>query len=125
MKDLSLCSIVPFDRYGAVMALTDIKTPISIAKSILQKCVHNVLAGEGALQFAVSQGFHKCSRDIIDEEGSGGDGVVRYIVLCTRIKVHRCHSIIFSIVFLSSQQHLVDCFSILHLMFKLLLRIRL
>eukprot|EP00596_Hydrurales_sp_CCMP1899_P008952 CAMPEP_0119041298 /NCGR_PEP_ID=MMETSP1177-20130426/11512_1 /TAXON_ID=2985 /ORGANISM="Ochromonas sp, Strain CCMP1899" /LENGTH=370 /DNA_ID=CAMNT_0007007229 /DNA_START=242 /DNA_END=1354 /DNA_ORIENTATION=- len=59
-------------RYGAVMALTDIKTPISIAKSILQKCVHNVLAGEGALQFAVSQGFHKCSRDIIDEEGSGG-----------------------------------------------------
>jgi hypothetical protein len=29
---------------------------------------------------------------------------VRYIVLCTRIKVHRYHSIIFSIVFSSSQQ---------------------
>jgi N4-(beta-N-acetylglucosaminyl)-L-asparaginase len=63
-------------RYGAVMALTDIKTPISIAKSILEKCVHNVLAGEGALQFAVSQGFHKCSRDVIDEDGSEGDGVL-------------------------------------------------
>jgi hypothetical protein len=29
--------------------------------------------------------------------------LVRYIVLCTRIKVHRYHSIIFSIVFSSSQ----------------------
>jgi isoaspartyl peptidase/L-asparaginase-like protein (Ntn-hydrolase superfamily) len=63
-------------RYGAVMALTDIKTPISIAKRILEKCVHNVLAGEGALQFAVSQGFHKCSRDINDKDGSGGDSVL-------------------------------------------------
>lgn len=46
-------------RYGAVMALSDIRTPISVARSILEKSPHNILVGEGALEWAVKQGFKK------------------------------------------------------------------
>jgi hypothetical protein len=38
------------------------------------------------------------------QQQSDDTGAVRYIVLCTRIKVHCYHSIIFSILFSSSQQ---------------------
>jgi len=46
-------------RYGAVMALSDIRTPISVARSILERSPHNILVGEGALEWAVKQGFRK------------------------------------------------------------------
>ena len=48
-------------RYGAVMALTKISTPISVARTILEKCVHNVLVGEGALKWAYENGFQEDS----------------------------------------------------------------
>lgn len=44
-------------RYGAVMCLQNIKNPISVARSIMEKCVHNILIGNGALQWALSHGF--------------------------------------------------------------------
>lgn len=44
-------------RYGAVMCLQNIKNPISVARSILEKCVHNILIGDGALQWALNHGF--------------------------------------------------------------------
>ena len=46
-------------RYGAVMGLTDILNPISVARTVMDKCIHNVLVGEGALKWALSQGFVK------------------------------------------------------------------
>jgi len=44
-------------RYGAVMALKNIKTPISVARSIMEKCVHNIICGDGAMKWAIDNGF--------------------------------------------------------------------
>lgn len=46
-------------RYGAVMALRDIKTPISVARSVLENSPHNIIVAEGALEWALSQGFRR------------------------------------------------------------------
>lgn len=43
-------------RYGAVMALKNC-LPISVARSVMEKCVHNVLVGDGALKWALDNGF--------------------------------------------------------------------
>lgn len=42
---------------GAVMALQNIKHPISVARLVMEKTPHVILAGDGALQFALEQGF--------------------------------------------------------------------
>lgn len=42
---------------GAVSFLQGIKHPISVAKLVLQKTPHVMLSGEGALEFALSEGF--------------------------------------------------------------------
>ena len=42
---------------GAVAFLEDIKHPISVARAVMEKTPHVLLAGEGARQFALSQGF--------------------------------------------------------------------
>lgn len=44
-------------RYGAVMALQDIANPISVARTVMEKCIHNVLVGDGAQKWALSNGF--------------------------------------------------------------------
>ena len=44
-------------RYGAVMCLQQIRNPISVAKSIMEHCVHNILSGDGAQKWAVDHGF--------------------------------------------------------------------
>jgi N4-(beta-N-acetylglucosaminyl)-L-asparaginase len=54
-------------RYGAVMGLQKIKNPISVARSVLEQCVHNVLVGEGALQWAVDHGF-EASDEVLTED---------------------------------------------------------
>lgn len=46
-------------NYGAVMCLQDIRFPISVARSIMENCPHNILAGSGALKWALSNGFTK------------------------------------------------------------------
>ena len=44
---------------GAVAFLQHIKTPISVARQVMEKTPHVMLAGEGALQFALANGFKK------------------------------------------------------------------
>jgi N4-(beta-N-acetylglucosaminyl)-L-asparaginase len=46
-------------RCGAVAALEDIDHPISVARRVMEDTPHVMLVGEGAQQFAVSQGFKK------------------------------------------------------------------
>ena len=44
---------------GAVAFLQHIKNPISVARQVMEKTPHVMLAGEGALQFALANGFKK------------------------------------------------------------------
>ncbi|MFI5156984.1 MAG: isoaspartyl peptidase/L-asparaginase family protein, partial [Chitinophagales bacterium] len=44
---------------GSVMCLEYIVHPISVARMVMEKTPHVVLAGEGALQFALANGFKK------------------------------------------------------------------
>eukprot|EP00607_Mallomonas_marina_P008118 CAMPEP_0182424116 /NCGR_PEP_ID=MMETSP1167-20130531/10241_1 /TAXON_ID=2988 /ORGANISM="Mallomonas Sp, Strain CCMP3275" /LENGTH=402 /DNA_ID=CAMNT_0024603665 /DNA_START=58 /DNA_END=1266 /DNA_ORIENTATION=+ len=44
-------------RYGAVMCLQNITHPISVARNIMENCIHNVLSGDGALKYALENGF--------------------------------------------------------------------
>jgi N4-(beta-N-acetylglucosaminyl)-L-asparaginase len=44
---------------GAVMCLEHIKNPVSVARAVMEKTPHIFLTGDGALQFALSQGFKK------------------------------------------------------------------
>ena len=44
-------------RCGAVAALEHIAHPISVARLVMEKTPHVMLVGEGALQFALQQGF--------------------------------------------------------------------
>jgi N4-(beta-N-acetylglucosaminyl)-L-asparaginase len=46
-------------RCGAVAALEHIAHPISVARLVMEKTPHVLLVGEGALQFALEQGFKK------------------------------------------------------------------
>ncbi len=46
-------------RCGAVAALEHIAHPISVARRVMEKTPHVLLVGEGALQFALSEGFPK------------------------------------------------------------------
>jgi N4-(beta-N-acetylglucosaminyl)-L-asparaginase len=44
---------------GSVMCLPSILHPISVARMVMEKTPHIILAGEGALQFALANGFDK------------------------------------------------------------------
>jgi len=44
---------------GSVMCLEDIVHPISVARLVMEKTPHIILAGEGALQFALANGFKR------------------------------------------------------------------
>lgn len=54
---LDACIMNEQHQCGSVLALERIKHPISVARSVMEKTPHVVLAGEGAQQFALSQGF--------------------------------------------------------------------
>lgn len=56
---LDACIMDEQGRCGAVACLTHIKHPISVARRVMEKTPHVMLVGEGALQFALSQGFTK------------------------------------------------------------------
>lgn len=47
----------PTHRAGAVAALEKIATPISVARRVMEKTYHTLLAGEDALRFALEEGF--------------------------------------------------------------------
>ena len=44
-------------RCGSVMALREIATPISVARAVMEKTRHVQLVGDGAVQFALENGF--------------------------------------------------------------------
>jgi N4-(beta-N-acetylglucosaminyl)-L-asparaginase len=44
-------------RSGAVVALQGIATPIAVARRVMERTTHGMLAGENARRFAVAQGF--------------------------------------------------------------------
>ena len=56
---LDACIMDELGNCGAVLALEHIKHPISVARKVMEKTPHVMLAGEGALQFALEQGFKK------------------------------------------------------------------
>jgi N4-(beta-N-acetylglucosaminyl)-L-asparaginase len=56
---LDACIMNEEGNCGSVAFLEHIKHPISVARLVMEKTPHVMLVGEGALQFALSQGFKK------------------------------------------------------------------
>lgn len=56
---LDACIMDEFGNCGSVAALEYILHPISVARRVMEKTPHVMLAGDGALQFALEQGFKK------------------------------------------------------------------
>jgi len=56
---LDACIMDEKGNCGSVMCLEHIKHPISVARLVMEKTPHVILAGNGALQFALEHGFKK------------------------------------------------------------------
>jgi isoaspartyl peptidase/L-asparaginase-like protein (Ntn-hydrolase superfamily) len=56
---LDACIMAPDGNCGSVCALEHIMHPVSVAKAVMEKTPHVILVGDGALEFALSQGFKK------------------------------------------------------------------
>ena len=56
---LDSCIMDEFANIGSVACLEYIKHPVSVARAVMEKTPHVMLVGDGALQFALSQGFVK------------------------------------------------------------------
>jgi N4-(beta-N-acetylglucosaminyl)-L-asparaginase len=56
---LDACIMDEFSNIGSVACLEFIKHPISVARAVMEKTPHVMLVGDGALQFAIEQGFKK------------------------------------------------------------------
>jgi len=54
---LDACIMDEKGNAGSVVYLRNIKHPVSVARMVMERTPHVILAGEGALKFAVSQGF--------------------------------------------------------------------
>ena len=56
---LDACIMDEYYNCGSVMCLEHIMHPISVARMVMEKTPHIILAGDGALQFALANGFTK------------------------------------------------------------------
>jgi len=56
---LDACIMDELANCGAVAGLEHIMHPISVARKVMEKTPHVMLAGDGALQFALANGFKK------------------------------------------------------------------
>jgi N4-(beta-N-acetylglucosaminyl)-L-asparaginase len=56
---LDACIMDQNGKCGSVCALEHILHPISVARKVMEQTPHIMLVGEGALEFALSQGFKK------------------------------------------------------------------
>jgi N4-(beta-N-acetylglucosaminyl)-L-asparaginase len=65
---LDACIMDELSNIGSVGCLEHIKHPISVARAVMEKTPHVMLVGEGALQFALSQGFQKENLLVPDSE---------------------------------------------------------
>ena len=63
---LDACIMDETGNCGSVSFLQHIKHPISVARKVMDETPHVMLSGEGALQFALEQGFHK--EDLLTEK---------------------------------------------------------
>ena len=58
--------MAPNGDFGSVAFLENIEHPVSVARKVMEETPHKMLVGEGAYQFALSQGFE--SVDLLTEE---------------------------------------------------------
>ncbi|MCV9933878.1 N(4)-(beta-N-acetylglucosaminyl)-L-asparaginase [Flavobacterium sp. LS1R47] len=63
---LDACIMDENANIGSVASLEYIKHPISVARAVMEKTTHVMLVGDGALQFALTQGFKK--ENLLTEE---------------------------------------------------------
>jgi N4-(beta-N-acetylglucosaminyl)-L-asparaginase len=56
---LDACIMDENANIGAVLCMEHIMHPISVARAVMEKTQHVMLSGDGALQFALEQGFEK------------------------------------------------------------------
>ena len=63
---LDACIMAPDGNCGSVAFLSGIQHPISVARKVMESTPHVMLVGEGALQFALAQGFE--TQDLLTEE---------------------------------------------------------
>jgi N4-(beta-N-acetylglucosaminyl)-L-asparaginase len=63
---LDACIMDEHGRAGSVLFLEHIAHPISVARMVMEKTPHVILAGDGALQFALENGFKK--EDLLTQE---------------------------------------------------------
>ena len=63
---LDACIMAPDGSCGSVCALEHIVHPISVARKVMEKTPHVILVGDGALEFALAQGFKK--ENLLTEE---------------------------------------------------------
>ncbi len=56
---LDACIMEPGGNCGSVCFLQNIKHPISVARKVMEDTPHVILAGDGALKFALEKGFKK------------------------------------------------------------------
>ena len=50
-------------RSGAVAALQHVRNPVRVARRVMEDTPHSMLAGAGALEFAIAAGFEECSEE--------------------------------------------------------------
>jgi N4-(beta-N-acetylglucosaminyl)-L-asparaginase len=65
---LDACIMDEQSNIGSVACLEHIKHPISVARAVMEKTPHVMLVGDGALDFALSQGFKKENLLVSDSE---------------------------------------------------------
>lgn len=63
---LDACIMSPDGNAGSVVYLKEIANPVSVARKVMEETPHVMLAGEGALQFAIQQGFQR--KNLLTEE---------------------------------------------------------
>jgi beta-aspartyl-peptidase (threonine type) len=57
-------------RTGGVCAMPPFKNPVAVARALLDRARHVLLAGEGAARFAIEQGFVPCVSEAMTTEGA-------------------------------------------------------
>jgi N4-(beta-N-acetylglucosaminyl)-L-asparaginase len=65
---LDACIMDEMSNIGSIASLEFIKHPISVARAVMEKTPHVMLVGDGALQFALTQGFKKENLLVPDSE---------------------------------------------------------
>ncbi len=63
---LDACIMDPSGNCGSVAGLEFIENPISVARKVMDETPHVMLVGDGALQFALQNGFEK--KDLLTEK---------------------------------------------------------